>query len=225
MNYTTKRKGWCIVSRIFNVTASVDREVFYNYRPDPYIPRIRGKLVVDDDDVIWGYCEETESDKFLRGIDTTSILFGAVADYAQNRYGACFFKRTSYRGCGIFILPEIENPNNGMWFSWGCYVSSVDVKIVFEEQPFSADEEKLIKERFRKRLQDDEELIRQSIKFIDHEYVNKSKAAIKACRGQTTGCIFGEELRNPRSEEDVLKRAEEKKAGKRDLLDLGVTNE
>ena len=219
MNYTTKRKGWCIVSRIFNVTTSVDREALY--RPDPYIPCISGKLVVDDDGVIWGYCEEKESDKFLRGIDTTSILFGAVADYAQNRYGACFFKRTSYRGCGIFILPDIENPNNGMWFPWGRWVSSVDAKIVFEEQPFSADEEKLIKERFRKRFQDDKELIGQSIKFIDHEYVNKSKAVIKFCRGQISSGMFGEELRNSASEEDVLKRAEEKKAGKRDLLDLG----
>ena len=217
------------MSRIFNVTASVDREVFcrYNDRPDPYIPRISGKLVVDDDGVIWGYCEETESDKFLRDIDTTSILFGAVANYAPNRYGACFLKRTKYRGCGIFLLPEIENPNNGMWFSWGRHVSSVDAKIVFEEQPFSADEEKLIRERFRKRLQDDKELIRQSIKFIDHEYVNDFKAVVKDCRGQISSCIYGEGLRNSASEktEGVLKRAEEKKAGKRDLLDLGVTNE
>ncbi|MBQ3352651.1 hypothetical protein IJG91_03305 [Candidatus Saccharibacteria bacterium] len=141
------------MSRIFSISGNFIQNGAWS-TPDP---SFSGKIVVDDNDKFYGYCDELY-EKTMLELNRTRYLIGVFAqnDSCTNK-GISFYKLSNegWQSPLMYVIPDLSDPEqkDATWgafteiFPWtGIYEMCVMgcAKINLAEEPFSVDEEKRI---------------------------------------------------------------------------------
>ena len=139
------------MSRIFNISGNFIQNGAWS-TPDP---SFSGKIVVDDNDKFYGYCDELYEET-MSELNRTRYLVGV---FAQNDScagkGISFYKLSNevWQSPLMYVIPDLSDPEqkDATWAAFadvlpGTYEMCVmgRAKINLAEEPFSVDEEKRI---------------------------------------------------------------------------------
>lgn len=143
------------MSRIFSISGNFIQNGAWS-TPDP---SFSGKIVVDDNNEFYGYCEELYEET-MSELNRTRYLVGVFArnDSCANK-GISFYKLSNEERQSplMYVVPDLSDPEqkDATWatfaeiFPWtGIYEMRAvgRAKINLTEEPFSVDEEKRIRE-------------------------------------------------------------------------------
>ena len=132
-------------------------------------PSFSGKIVVDDNDEFFGYCEELYDSK-MSSINRTRYLAGAFAPNGRNeKRGIAFYKMSNdYNQAPLmYVLPDLADSSNGSWAALsflGYFQEQGKAKILVKEEAYSEDEKHRIKtiyDNLNKKVNGNDELIEQ----------------------------------------------------------------
>ena len=137
------------MSRIFNISGK-----FMQYgkwsEPDP---SFSGKIVVNEEDEFYGFCEERYSSN-MSDDNRIRYIAGAFAENGRNgQRGIAFFKMSndSKQAPLMYVTPDLMVPESGLWAAlsiFGYFQEQGRSRIVVEEETFSKEVEKSIKTKY-----------------------------------------------------------------------------
>lgn len=139
------------MSRIFSLSGNFNQNGAWS-TPDP---SFSGKIVVDDNDEFYGYCEELYEET-MSELNRTRYLVGVFAqnDSCANK-GISFYKLSNEgrQSPLMYVIPDLSDPEQKD-ATWAAFTRVWDYQMVpmgharinLTEEPFSVDEEKRIRE-------------------------------------------------------------------------------
>ena len=139
------------MSKIFKISGSFMQDGKWS-TPDP---SFTGKIVVDDNDEFYGYCDELY-ESVEDEINRTRYLVGAFATNAKKgSRGIAFYKLSNYAAQAplMYVVPDLLD-GSGTWaaFVYMFFTSQMVIqgksKLSVVEIPYTEEEEKQIKEKY-----------------------------------------------------------------------------
>ena len=137
------------MSRIFKISGNFVQNGEWA-KPDP---SFTGKIVVDDNNEFYGYCDELYSSS-MSEINRIRYLSGVFATNIESgQRGIAFYKMSNDRKQAplMYVVPDLTDPEGGTWAAlteFGYFLEMGKSKITVEEEPFSEEEEKNIKAKY-----------------------------------------------------------------------------
>ena len=137
------------MSRIFNISGNFMQFGKWS-EPDP---SFSGKIVVNEEDEFYGFCEELYSSN-MSDDNRIRYIAGAFAENGRNgQRGIAFFKMSndSKQAPLMYVTPDLMVPESGLWAAlsiFGYFQEQGRSRIVVEEETFSKEVEKSIKTKY-----------------------------------------------------------------------------
>ena len=154
------------MSRIFSISGNFMQ---YGEWAEPN-PSFSGKIVVDENDEFYGFCEELYANT-MSDINRIRYLAGAFANNGRDgKRGIAFYKMSNEprQAPLMYVIPNLEAPKTGSWAALSAFTGLFDFQgkadITVEEEAFSAEEEANIKAKYDaldKRINGHDELLEQ----------------------------------------------------------------
>ena len=138
------------MSRIFSISGNFMQRGKWA-EPDP---SFSGKIVVDENDEFYGFCEELYAST-MSDINRIRYLAGAFANNGRDgKRGIAFYKMSNepMQAPLLYVMPNLEVPKTGLWAKlhllMGYFITQYDADITVKEEAFSAEEEANIKAKY-----------------------------------------------------------------------------
>ncbi len=153
------------MSRIFNISGNFMQFGKWS-EPDP---SFSGKIVVNEEDEFYGFCEELYSSN-MSDKNHIRYIAGAFAKNGRNgRQGIAFYKMSndSKQAPLMYVTPDLTVPESGSWAAlsfFGYFQEQGKSRITVEEEAFSEDVENSIKAEYNtldKGINGNDELLEQ----------------------------------------------------------------
>ena len=137
------------MSRIFSISGNFMQFGRWS-EPDP---SFSGKIVVNEDDEFYGFCDELYSSN-MSDVNRIRYIAGAFAENGYNRQrGIAFYKMSndSEQAPLMYATPDLTVPESGSWAAltiFGYFQVQGGSRITVEEETFSEEAEKSIKANY-----------------------------------------------------------------------------
>ena len=142
------------MSKIFKISGNFTQKGEW-IKPDP---SFTGKIVVDDANAFYGYCNEIY-DSHMPKVNKTRFLVGAFAPNGKDgKLGIAFYKISNDLDQAplMYVVPDLDDTENGSWavlypfIIFAHFTQQGKAKITVEEVIYSKDKANRIKSRFEK---------------------------------------------------------------------------
>ncbi len=153
------------MGRIFSISGNFTQFGRWS-EPDP---SFSGKIVVNDEDEFYGFCDELYKST-MSDINRTRYLAGAFAENSRNgQRGIAFYKMSNdpVQAPLMYVIPDLENPESGSWAAlsvFGHFEEQGKARVIIAEEAFSEEKENDIKTKYEaldKRINGNDELLEQ----------------------------------------------------------------
>ena len=139
------------MSKIFRISGNFKQSGKWS-KPDP---SFSGKIVVDEDGIFYGFCDELYSENIMSDLNRVRYLSGALGPNGFNgNQGIAFYKMSNYfpQNPLMYIVPDLICMDSGGWYALerglNLFALKGMAKVSIEEEIYSEEEEASIRAKF-----------------------------------------------------------------------------